>query len=163
MNTRLSKYELNSRKHWTGNIFLILNSRPLCHTLSKAWLTSRKTTGQYSGLSSDLLSVSIILWPCWMVEWAGGKPNWRFGIHSCWSKSAFSLCKISFSRSLEIIGKMLMGRYGENRILSSVEYHDYLSHLERSRLVTYSQDGFDNIYQLYKPFLWKLFQHRCCY
>lgn len=69
---------------WTveniGNLFLFLNSRSLCHTLSKGFAASRKTAGQYYFLSNDLLIVSLMRWPCWIVGW--------FGVTSCWSKFA---------------------------------------------------------------------------
>ena len=40
------KYECRSLKYPGGRVCLIFNRRPWCQTLSKAWLTSRKTTQQ---------------------------------------------------------------------------------------------------------------------
>jgi hypothetical protein len=46
-----------------------------------------------------------------MVEWACQKPNWWFGIHDYGFDSWFILLSISFSRTFEIVGIRLIGRY----------------------------------------------------
>lgn len=75
-------YEGMIARNECGSSFLSLKSSPSCHTLSNAWLISRKTAEQNCLLSSARLIVSVIRCICYMVPWRPRNPNWWKGITS---------------------------------------------------------------------------------
>ena len=67
-------------KYRWGKVYCIL-SRPVCQTLSNAWLISKNTAEQYFWSSNALSMVSVSRWHWWIVECFFRNPNWCDAIH----------------------------------------------------------------------------------
>ena len=122
------KYDFRRLKYAGGTVCLIFSRRPWCHTLSNAWLTSKKTAEQYCWSSNALFIVSVRRWHCCIVEFAFRKPNWCRGIHSWKCVSLYILLSRSSSRILDITGKRLIGLYEVTSVgfFPRLWYHDNL-------------------------------------
>ena len=119
-NCQLLGYDSNSGKN-DGRWFFILYNSPGCQTLSKAWLTSRNTDVQYSLLFKALRMVWVILWHCWIVEWARRNPNWWWGIQSLVEKLGSILQRIK--DNVLPPASTYAKRCGHMACLSRVSYH----------------------------------------
>jgi hypothetical protein len=112
------RYDVRRLRYSGGRVCLICSRRPWCYNLSKAWLTSKKTAGQYCWSSCALFIISVRRWHCCIVECAFRKPNWCRGIHAWKCVSLYIILSRSFSKILDIIGKSLIGLYE----VTSVEF-----------------------------------------
>jgi hypothetical protein len=67
-NWRSFRYDFRRLKQLEGEILLILNSSPGCHTLSNAWLKSKNAAVQHCWFSIALLKTSLMRWHCCTVQ-----------------------------------------------------------------------------------------------
>jgi hypothetical protein len=107
-NSLFCRYAVSNLKYLGGSVRLIFTSKPLCHTLSNAFVTSRNAAVQYCWFSMALLMTSTMRWHCCTVEWCPLKPNWWSGTHCLGSRYSCILLCTSFSRSFDIVGRVLL-------------------------------------------------------
>lgn len=82
----------------------------MCHTLSEACRTSRRTELTFKMVFA---SHQLQRWHCWILEWLLLNPNWCFAIHSCINLSPFILVSIflcGFSMNEGTTRRKLTGR-----------------------------------------------------
>jgi hypothetical protein len=93
-----------------GRVCLIFY-RTWCQTLSKIWLTYRKTAEQCLCSSKAWLFMFVMWWLCCIVEWALWNPNWWEYVHTWRFVSLYILLNRSFSRIFDQIDRRLSGLY----------------------------------------------------